>query len=104
MLCIYSFLCGHQFTDTAEKVDKLTEEAVSIIREGCGCDFSSHFISSPILQCLSTHPESSDQVLFRARIQKGGGSPVTYSDVMSYLEGAKDTPPFDFKVRDFLSL
>ena len=72
---------------------------MAIIQEGCGCSFPSHFISSPILQCPDTNPDSSKQVIFRAQFQEGGGSPVTYNDAISYLEDAKGSYSFNYKVR-----
>lgn len=71
---------------------------VEIIQEGCNCDFSSHYISEAILKCPNVSPDKSDMVLFRARVQEGGRSPVPYSDILTYLEAAQ-SKSFSLKVR-----
>ena len=70
---------------------------VGFIQERCSCDFSSRYISEAIFKCPAADPDKSNKVLFRARVQEGGSSPVSYGDIVTYLEAAQ-SKPFTLKV------
>lgn len=77
---------------------ELAEKVTTIIQQQCSCNFPSENVISPTLQCLATDPDTSNEVLFRACVLKGGDNPIAYSNVTAHLKAARGTS-FSFKVR-----
>ena len=59
---------------------------MELLQAKCGCTYSSLYLTSPVLQCPSLDPDTSDEITFRARVQDGGESPLSSEEVISYLE------------------
>ena len=59
---------------------------MELLQAKCGCSYSALYLTSPVLQCPSLDPDTSDEVTFRARVQDGGESPLSSEEVISYLE------------------
>ena len=88
-----------QLSEGEERIDELTEEVTRIISKGCNCDFSSVFVSMATLQCSPDNPDSSNILLYQARVQEGGESPLNYHRVASILEAAAaSNTSFRFRV------
>ena len=59
---------------------------MELLQAKCGCSYSVLYLTSPVLQCPSLDPDTSDEVTFRARVQDGGESPLSSEEVISYLK------------------
>ena len=64
----------------------LRQEIVELLQAKCGCSYSTLYLTSPVLQCPSLDPNTSNEVTFRARVQDGGESPLSSEEVMTYLK------------------
>lgn len=85
------------------KAKELSEEVATIIQKQCSCNFLSEALTSPTLQCPTSNPDTSNEVLFRACVPKGKDNPIAYSDVTAHLEAARGTS-FSFKVKELKNL
>ena len=85
--------------DTKERVKSLTEAVANIVSKGCDCDYSPAYISKPTLQCSSVDPDSTNILLYQARVQEGGEAPIDYRRLVTILEEAKGTS-FSLMVRE----
>ena len=86
-----------QLTESENRVDELTEEVSNVISKTCNCDFSQSYISMPTLQCAPVNPDISNILLYQARVQEGGGSPLNYRHLVTVLEATANTS-FRYKV------
>ena len=96
-MCTIAHVSLVQVGDTEGTANILSKEVARLINKGCSCGFSSEFITMPTLKCPPANSASSDKLLFRAGIQEGGRSPVSYHDVITSLQAAKNET-FRFKV------
>ena len=86
-----------QLIDGEERVAGLTEEVADIISKGCNCDFSPTYISTPTLLCSPEDPDSTNILLYQAKVQQGGETPIDYRQLLAILKKANGTS-FSFKV------
>ena len=94
---VFCALCP-QLQDSEERVKSLTEAVANIVSKGCDCDYSPAYISKPTLQCSSVDPDSTNILLYQARVQEGGEAPIDYRRLVTILEEAKGTS-FSLMVR-----
>jgi hypothetical protein len=85
--------------DSKERVKRLTEEVANIVSKGCDCDYSPTYISTPTLQCSCVDPDSTNILLYQARVQEGGEAPIDYRRLVTILEEAEGTS-FSLTVRE----
>lgn len=95
---ILLFCCSYQLSETEVKAKELSEEVAAIIQKQCSCNFLSEDLTSPTLQCPTSNPDTSNEVLFRACVLKAKDNHLPYSNVTTYLEEARGTS-FSFKVK-----